>query len=78
MMKPGWFLLGAASWSAAEYALHRFVGHGPKRAVPESLLARVTPSGLLAEFNREHLAHHADPTYFAPTERKPQPVEATV
>lgn len=70
MIKPGFFLLGAVAWSAAEYAIHRFVGHGPKREVPTSLLRRATLSGLAAEFNREHLAHHADPTYFAPTERK--------
>ena len=69
-MAIGWFVLGAASWTASEYAIHRFVGHGPKRAPVKSLLARLTPKGLAAEFNREHLAHHTDPSYFAPTERK--------
>jgi hypothetical protein len=69
-MSAGWFVLGALSWSASEYAIHRFVGHGPKRPAVRSLLARLTPAGLAAEFNREHLAHHTDPTYFAPTERK--------
>jgi hypothetical protein len=69
-MSLGCFLLGALSWSASEYAIHRFVGHGPKRKPAESLLGRITPAGLAAEFNREHLAHHADPTYFAPTHRK--------
>jgi hypothetical protein len=69
-MSLAWVLVGSAAWSASEYALHRLVGHGAKRTVPRSLLARVSPSGLLAEFNREHLAHHADPTYFAPTSRK--------
>lgn len=69
-MSIGWFLMGAAAWSASEYAIHRFVGHGPKRSPPSSLLARLTPAGLAAEFNREHLAHHTDPMYFAPTERK--------
>jgi hypothetical protein len=69
-MSIAWFLLGGAAWSASEYAIHRFVGHGPKRATPRSLLARLTPKGLAAEFNREHLAHHSDPTYFAPTHRK--------
>lgn len=69
-MSLGWFILGSAAWSASEYVLHRFVGHGPKRKVPRSLVERLTPSGLLAEFNREHLAHHADPMYFAPTSRK--------
>lgn len=69
-MSVGWFMLGSAAWSASEYVLHRFVGHGKKRTPARSLFARVTPSGLLAEFNREHLAHHADPTYFAPTRTK--------
>lgn len=64
------FFLGALSWTAAEYAIHRFVGHGPKRKTPTSFFGRLTPAGLAAEFNREHLAHHADPMYFAPTERK--------
>lgn len=69
-MSIGWFVLGAVSWSASEYAIHRFVGHGPKRTPARSLLERLTPAGLAAEFNREHLAHHSDPTYFAPTGRK--------
>lgn len=58
-MSLGSFLLGSAAWTASEYALHRFVGHGRKR----------TGRGLLAELNREHLAHDADRTYFAPTSR---------
>lgn len=62
--------VGVATWSAAEYALHRFIGHGPRRRRPARWYERITPAGLLAEFNEEHLAHHADPTYFAPTERK--------
>lgn len=69
-MSVGWFVLGGLTWSASEYAIHRFIGHGPKRAPAQSLLARLTPRGLAAEFNREHLAHHTDPSYFAPTERK--------
>ena len=69
-MSVGWFVLGAMSWSASEYAIHRFVGHGSKRPPVRSLLARLTPVGLATEFNREHLAHHTDPSYFAPTERK--------
>jgi len=69
-MSIGWFALGAVSWSASEYAIHRFVGHGPKRTPVRSLLGLLTPAGLAAEFNREHLAHHSDPTYFAPTWRK--------
>lgn len=48
-------LLGAASWTAAEYGLHRFVMHekrGPELA------------------SREHLLHHADVTYFSPASKK--------
>lgn len=62
--------LGVAGWSAAEYLLHRFVGHGPRRRRPPRWYQRLSPGGILAEFNEEHLAHHADPTYFAATERK--------
>lgn len=62
--------LGAVAWSASEYAIHRFVGHGPKRAEPTGVLGRISLRGLAYEFNREHLAHHTDPTYFAPTSRK--------
>lgn len=45
------FVLGALGWTLAEYVLHRFDGHGMK--------------GRTA-FSREHLAHHKDPSYFAP------------
>lgn len=48
-------LVGAASWTAAEYGLHRFVMHekrGPALA------------------SREHLQHHADVTYFSPASKK--------
>jgi sterol desaturase/sphingolipid hydroxylase (fatty acid hydroxylase superfamily) len=44
-------LLGAATWTLAEYVLHRFVFHAPRA------------SALGA---REHRQHHADPDYFAP------------
>lgn len=70
MISIPWFVLGGAAWTASEYVIHRFVGHGPKRTPKESVLERLTPSGLAAEFNREHLAHHTDPSYFAPTARK--------
>jgi hypothetical protein len=66
----GWSALGALAWSASEYAIHRFVGHGPLRARATTLRERLTPSGLAAEFNVEHVAHHANPTYFAPTSHK--------
>lgn len=48
-------LCGALVWSLAEYLLHRFAGHWPKGKI---------------EFSREHLAHHAAPTYFTPTRKK--------
>ena len=70
MISLTWSLLGAASWTAAEYAIHRFVGHGKKRSPPKSGFGRFGLDGLAYEFNREHLAHHADPSYFAPTSRK--------
>jgi len=55
-------LVGAASWTAAEYGLHRFVMHekrGPALA------------------SREHLLHHADVTYFSPTSKKMLSAAAT-
>lgn len=70
LTSPLSFAVGALGWTAAEYALHRLVGHGARRRRPEHGYQRLTPSGLLAEFNAEHLAHHADTTYFAPTGRK--------
>lgn len=63
------FAAGASTWSLAEYFIHRDIGHGPKRK-RASGLGRLTPAGLAAEFNAEHLAHHADPQYFAPSSRK--------
>lgn len=48
-------LLGGFTWTLAEYLLHRFDGHGMKGKT---------------RFSREHLAHHADPTYFAPSSHK--------
>jgi sterol desaturase/sphingolipid hydroxylase (fatty acid hydroxylase superfamily) len=47
---------GALGWSAAEYAIHRGLGHDPAR--------RRNP------FTREHLKHHADGHYFAPSLKK--------
>ena len=49
------FTLGATGWSFSEYALHRWVGHGPRKDV---------------EFAREHLTHHAQRLYFTPTWKK--------
>jgi len=48
-------VLGAASWTVAEYGLHRFAMHEMKGR------------GLAS---KEHLKHHADVTYFAPTSKK--------
>ena len=48
-------LVGAASWTATEYGLHRFVMH--------EMRGRGLPSV-------EHLKHHADVTYFSPTSKK--------
>lgn len=46
---------GALSWSLAEYGLHRFAMH------------QMRGRGLAS---KEHLKHHADVTYFAPTSKK--------
>lgn len=51
----GAFVLGAASWSATEYGLHRFAMH------------ELRGKGLASV---EHLKHHADVTYFSPTSKK--------
>jgi hypothetical protein len=48
-------LAGAASWTALEYGLHRFVMH--------EMRGRGLPSV-------EHLKHHADVTYFSPASKK--------
>ena len=48
---------------------HPHIGHGKKRTKPSGW-GQLSPSGFAYEFNREHLAHHADPSYFAATWRK--------
>jgi sterol desaturase/sphingolipid hydroxylase (fatty acid hydroxylase superfamily) len=45
---------GAGTWLAAEYLLHRFVGHGRGNSA----------------FATEHRLHHARGSYFAPTRKK--------
>ncbi len=55
IMYIGLFIAGALGWSLSEYLLHRFVGHGLKGRV---------------RMSREHLAHHSNPDYFAPTYQK--------
>lgn len=69
-MSMFWFALGGMGWMASEYAIHRFVGHGPGRTLPSSLRERLTPAGLAAAFNTEHVAHHKNTSYFAPTSQK--------
>ena len=71
-------LLGGSTWTLAEYLLHRFVGHGPRRVPPATRIRRLTPMGFLGAFNDEHLRHHADARYFAPTSQKLAAAGATV
>jgi len=65
LFSPIAFALGAATWSFAEYTLHRFAGHGPRKKKNDGRL------GLLdGDFGSQHQAHHADTRYFAPTLHK--------
>jgi hypothetical protein len=59
---------GAFGWSLSEYVLHRFAGHGPLRK--RQGLWFLKPTLLFLLFQEEHLAHHRDPLYFAPTWKK--------
>lgn len=54
--------LGAATWTATEYGLHRFAMH------------EMRGRGLASV---EHLKHHADVTYFSPTSKKLASAAAT-
>ncbi len=65
-----WFILGGIGWTFSEYLIHKYVGHGPRLQPSEQWWKNLTPRGLAAQFNFEHLAHHADPSYFAATWRK--------
>ena len=49
-------LAGAATWTFAEYLLHRFLGHD-RRTMPNF-------------FSVEHTRHHSQGDYFAPTPKK--------
>lgn len=49
-------LAGVFTWSLLEYIFHRFLGHHPK--------LRPNP------FATEHVRHHAEGNYFAPTYKK--------
>ncbi len=53
--RPFAALVGAGSWTATEYCLHRFAMH------------EMRGRGLASV---EHLKHHADVTYFSPTSKK--------
>lgn len=77
-MSLGFFALGALVWSATEHTLHERIGHGPRRKRPTGIVERLSPSRLLYAFNAEHLAHHADPRYFAPTSHKVAAAVVTV
>ncbi len=50
------FVLGVFTWSLLEYLIHRFLGHHPK-FMPNP-------------FGVEHLRHHREGDYFAPTWKK--------
>ncbi len=49
-------LLGSLTWTLLEYVIHRFLGHEPK--------LRPNP------FATEHIRHHSEGDYFAPTWKK--------
>jgi sterol desaturase/sphingolipid hydroxylase (fatty acid hydroxylase superfamily) len=49
------YLAGVVSWSLTEYVVHRWMFHGPR--------------GRRA-YNSEHLDHHAEQSYFAPSWKK--------
>ncbi|MCC6667271.1 MAG: sterol desaturase family protein [Polyangiaceae bacterium] len=65
MFSPLSFAAGAATWSLAEYSLHRFAGHAPRQRKSDQK-ARLFDG----DFGTEHQAHHTDTRYFTPTERK--------
>ncbi len=50
------FALGMFSWTFLEYVIHRWLGHDPRY--------RGNPFGV------EHVRHHAEGNYFAPTPKK--------
>lgn len=62
------FIVGALAWSLSEYTLHRFVGHGRTRRREGRWY--LGPQAVLLLFNEEHVHHHRDPLYFAPTWKK--------
>ncbi|MBK7580047.1 MAG: sterol desaturase family protein [Myxococcales bacterium] len=65
LLSPVAFAAGAATWSFAEYALHRFAGHAPRQRKSDQ-----KPGLFDGDFGSEHQAHHTDTRYFTPTARK--------
>ena len=63
------FLSGLLGWSLSEYLLHRFAGHGRVERRPGRLWW-LSPLVVFIVFREEHVAHHRDPLYFAPTWKK--------
>lgn len=49
-------LLGVMTWSFLEYVIHRWAGHGPQ--------------AVRNPFGKEHVRHHSEGNYFAPTWKK--------
>lgn len=72
LISPIAFAAGVATWSFAEYAIHRFAGHAPRQrkdATPvKGWKGMVSP--FQGDFGAEHQAHHTDTRYFTPTRRK--------
>jgi len=66
LLSPTAFAAGAAGWTFAEYALHRYLGHSKANSKKSSGKGSL----LSGDFGPEHLTHHIDPSYFAPTRRK--------
>ncbi|MEO8797525.1 MAG: sterol desaturase family protein [Polyangiaceae bacterium] len=52
----GFFVLGVLTWTFLEYVMHRFLGHDKRFSF--------TP------FAKEHIRHHVEGDYFAPTWKK--------
>ncbi len=61
------FSAGAVTWTLMEYTLHRFAGH--ENAIGLDLGEK---------FHKEHIRHHAEKDYFAPTEEKAKAMLSTV
>ncbi len=60
------FLAGAASWTLAEYSLHRWLGH----RAPQPGDEQARSAKLSGDIGPLHRKHHTDPSFFAPTATK--------